>query len=49
MLSDPDKTIQRLYEPGRKTYIIDKQGIIRYRQEGVPDNEKLLEVLRSLQ
>ncbi len=49
MISDPDKTVQRMYESGRVTYVIDAQGIIRHRQEGVPDNQKILEALRSLQ
>lgn len=49
LISDPDEKVRRLYEPGRITYVIDKQGVIRSRQEGVPDNEKLLDTLRSLQ
>ena len=36
------------YGQGRITYLIDKQGIVRYVQKGVPENEKLLEAIRGL-
>lgn len=32
----------------RTVYIIDKQGIIRYAQRGMPPDAELLEVLREL-
>lgn len=49
MISDPDKTVQRYYQSGRITYLIDGEGVIRHLQEGVPDNARLLEELRLLQ
>jgi peroxiredoxin Q/BCP len=32
----------------RTVYIIDKQGVIRYAQRGLPPDAELLEVLRGL-
>lgn len=37
------------YGQGRVSFVIDTRGIIRHVEKGVPDNERLLEVLRSLQ
>jgi len=41
--------IRKLYGGGRITYVIDQGGLIRYIHKGMPDNEKLLEVLENLQ
>jgi len=49
LVSDGDGSLKRLYGRGRVTYLIDKKGIIRFIQEGVPENRTLLEKLRKLQ
>jgi peroxiredoxin Q/BCP len=36
LISDENNAIRKLYASGRITYLIDKQGVIRYIQEGVP-------------
>ena len=43
-----DGTIRGIYGSGRITHLIDQQGIVRYVQKGMPDNEKLLKVLENL-
>ena len=48
LISDTKKAIKDLYEPGRITYLIDKNGIIRYVQKGVPVNENFLRELEKL-
>lgn len=45
MIDDADGAIRKLYDRGRVTYLIDKEGIISYIQKGVPENERLLEEL----
>ncbi len=49
LVSDTDKTIKKTYGRGRVTYLIDKNGIIRHVQKGVPDNAAFLKRLRQLQ
>ena len=49
LVSDDDGSVKLLYGRGRVTYLIDKKGIIRFIQEGVPENRTLLEKLRKLQ
>lgn len=48
LISDEKGEISRLYDPGRVTYIIDKAGIVRFIQKGVPDNKVLLLELEKL-
>ena len=48
LIADEKGEIQKLYAPGRVTFIIDKTGIIRFIQKGVPDNETLLNELSKL-
>ena len=48
LLSDPGGKIQAQYGSGRITFIIDKDGMIRDVQKGMPDNKKLLKVLKTL-
>jgi peroxiredoxin Q/BCP len=48
LISDDDKTIKKLYGRGRITYLIDKSGIIRFVQKGVPKNEEFLNQLKQL-
>ena len=44
-----DGSVRRAYGGGRITYLIDMTGIIRFVQKGMPDNERLLEEIGSLQ
>ena len=48
LIVDPKRAIRNRYAPGRITYLIDKQGIIRYVQEGVPVNKDFLKALKKL-
>jgi peroxiredoxin Q/BCP len=48
LLTDKDKKVRALYGPGRITFIIDKQGIVRYIMKGMPDNHKLRQELKKL-
>ena len=48
LVSDTDKSIRKLYGRGRVTFVIDKSGIIRHVQKGVPDNQELLKVIENL-
>jgi len=48
LISDENNAIRKLYASGRITYLIDKQGVIRYIQEGVPKNRKFLKQIKKL-
>jgi peroxiredoxin Q/BCP len=48
LISDTDNTIRGLYERGRITFLIDKTGIIRYVQKGVPEIGKFLREIKNL-
>lgn len=49
LMSDTEKDIKGKYGSGRVTYLIDKQGIIRFIQKGVPENADFLEQLKKIQ
>ena len=48
LISDENRRIKKLYGRGRVTYLIDKSGIIRFIQNGVPNNEDFLNELKRL-
>ena len=48
LVTDAQKEIKKNYGSGRITYLIDQDGIIRFIQKGVPDNELFLEQLKKL-
>ena len=48
MISYDDKTIKKRYGWGRVTYLIDKRGVIRFVQKGVPNNRDFLDRLKPL-
>lgn len=48
LIADKDKSIRILYGKGRMTFLIDKNGIIQYIQEGVPKNRKFLKRIKRL-
>jgi len=49
LVTDSQKDIKRNYGSGRITYLIDKQGIIRFIQKGVPDNDAFIKQLKMIQ
>lgn len=49
LVADPQKKVRKLYGWGRKTYIIDKKGIVRFKDKGVPSNSELLTELAKIQ
>jgi len=48
LLADEQGQMQKLYAPGRVTFLIDKGGVVRFVQKGVPDNRALLKELAKL-
>jgi peroxiredoxin len=48
MISDETKSIRDAYGFNRITYIIDKKGVIRFIQKGVPENSELLRELKKV-
>ena len=48
LLADDQGKIQKQYAPGRVTFIIDMNGIVRFVKNGVPDNKELLKELSKL-
>jgi len=49
LVSDTQKDIKRKYGSGRITYLIDRQGIIRFVQKGVPENDEFMQQLKLIQ
>ena len=49
LIADPKKAVRILYGSGRITFLIDKKGIIRYIQEGVPKNRNFLKKIKKLE
>ncbi len=48
LIADEDGRIGKLYPGGRVTYIIDKEGVVRFVLKGLPDNDILLRELSKL-
>lgn len=48
LIADQKGRLQKLYAPGRVTFVIDMTGTIRFIQKGVPDNDLLLKELAKL-
>lgn len=56
LISDFEGYVARLYgakreghkTANRKLFVIDKKGIIRHIEDGMPDNARLLEIVQSL-
>lgn len=49
LISDGNNDLRKLYPGGRVTYLVDKNGTIRFVQKGVPDNARLLREIEKLQ
>ena len=48
LIDDAAGEIRQLFDSGRVTYLLDKEGIIRFIMKEVPDNQRLLEELDKL-
>lgn len=48
LVSDGDGLIKGLYGKERITYLIDKIGIIRFIQKGMPENKDFLKKLKEI-
>lgn len=48
LVADVEGNIGRNYPGGRVTYVIDRAGIVRHVMKGMPDNDRLLDVLKGL-
>lgn len=48
LIADPRGEISRQFGGGRITYIVDRDGIVRFIQKGIPDNDELLRELEKL-
>src|SRR3972149_5516166 len=48
LIADTDRKIQTLYRQGRVTFVIDRQGGIRFIQEGMPKNNLLSDEVRKM-
>jgi peroxiredoxin Q/BCP len=48
LISDKDGSVMRLYGKGRRTYLINKEGFIRFIQKGVPENKDFLKKLKEI-
>lgn len=48
LLADERNEVRQLFGGGRITYIVDKAGMIRFVQKGIPDNDALLRELEKL-
>jgi peroxiredoxin Q/BCP len=48
LVSDQGNAIRRKFGRGLVTYLIDKSGVIRFVQKGVPDNDNFLNALKKL-
>jgi peroxiredoxin Q/BCP len=48
LLADEQGQMQKLYASGRVTFLIDKDGVVRFVQKGVPNNKEFLKELAKL-
>ena len=49
LVSDENGAVRDLYGGGRTTFLIDRNGVIRYIQSGVPDNKVFLKKIKALE
>ncbi len=49
LIADKGRKVRKSYGWGRVTYLIDKKGIVRFKQDGIPENEMFLQELKKLQ
>ncbi|MFC1657334.1 peroxiredoxin family protein [Candidatus Moduliflexota bacterium] len=48
LVADPGKQIQARYGSGRIAFLIDREGIVRYIETGMPDNQRILRKIDEL-
>jgi len=48
LIDDSDGAIRARYGGGRVTFLIDREGIVRFIHKGIPDNAVLLSELDKL-
>ena len=48
LISDLNKKLIALYSDGRIAYLIDKQGIVQMIVKGMPENNDILEKIKTL-
>lgn len=49
LVSDGHGAVKNSFGNGRITFLIDTRGVIRFIQEGVPDNSRILKKLREIE
>jgi len=49
LIADERHGISRQFGGGRITYLVDRSGIVRFIQQGVPDSKELLRELEKLE
>jgi peroxiredoxin Q/BCP len=49
LISDEKSDVRDLYGGGRTTFLIDRNGVIRYIQSGVPDTKVFLKKIKTLE
>lgn len=49
LIADEKGTLSKLYPGGRVTYLIDREGTVRFIANGVPDTKALLKELKKLE
>jgi len=48
LIYDKNESIKNVYGRSRITYLIDRKGIIRFIQKGVPENKDFLKEIKKL-
>jgi peroxiredoxin Q/BCP len=48
LITDPGGKLASRYGRGRVAFLIDKNGIVRHVEKGMPDNQKLLKKIEGL-
>ena len=48
LIVDEGGEIQSQYGSGRISFLIDKEGVIRYIEKGMPDNQRILKKIDEL-
>lgn len=49
LVVDPGGKLAAIYGKGRIAFLIDKQGIVRHVERGMPDNQRLLGKIEALE
>jgi len=48
LVTDPRGKLAALYGTGRVAFLVDKNGVVRHVEKGMPDNPRLLERIRAI-